>query len=84
VNSVFRRISVVALLVALAAAPTAFAQYGGCYQCRLVQYQDGSTSLYCRNTPTLVYGNVNCEVEEFDTDRWYCQSWGETCCMDPI
>jgi hypothetical protein len=72
------------VVLLLAAAPAAFAQYENCFECRTIVQQDGSVLMYCVTPPALIYGSQFCEVGELDTDRYYCSTWGNTCCNDPI
>jgi hypothetical protein len=72
-----------ALLVAVTLwnAPVAEAQYDGCYVCKTIYLSDGSTLMSCVTPPPVMFGAEFCFI---DDDPWlYCQTWGNSCCMDP-
>ncbi len=79
-----RRAVAVAAFAAVVFVPKASAQYENCYRCKGIVYEDGTQSMYCSTPPPLVYGSEYCEIGEIDVDRWYCQTWGDSCCNDPL
>lgn len=69
-------------IVLLLTAPAALAQYTGCYTCKTTYYANGTVQMYCADPPPLMYGNEFCEIGD---DPWvYCQTFGQSCCLDPI
>ena len=62
--------------------PSAFAQYGGCYMCTSTHFSDGSVLMFCDEPDPLIFGREYCFI---DDDPWlYCQTFGPTCCIDPM
>lgn len=70
------------LLVIALAASNAFA-IDDCQQCQGIVYEDGSFDMWCGRPDPGEWGARYCEIEEWDTDHWYCQLYGNMCCVDP-
>lgn len=80
----YRRAIVVMFLAALLHAPAAFAQFQNCFQCKMIIYSDGREQMYCATPPALIYGREYCAIDEIGPDTWFCQTWGDQCCNDPV
>ncbi len=82
----FRSFLILIAAYAVFDAPAAAAQYGGCYN-SCVMTTDAETgeitSMYCKEADPLQWGERECEWVELDSNKYYCDIWGEPCCRDP-
>ena len=53
-----------------------------CYICRGVVYEGGASVMYCTSPDLGGWGSQYCDVGEVGDGRYYCNPYGNPCCVD--